>query len=60
MTLLAWCVAWLLDVTIGDPQNWPHPVRWIGNLINAMQRVFAAAVIATRRYALAAASCGWR
>ena len=38
MTLLAWCVAWLLDVIIGDPQNWPHPVRWIGNLINAVQR----------------------
>ena len=38
VTLLAWCVAWLLDVTIGDPQNWPHPVRWIGNLIAAVQR----------------------
>ena len=31
MTILAWCVAWLLDFIIGDPQNWPHPVRWIGN-----------------------------
>jgi cobyrinic acid a,c-diamide synthase len=30
MTLLAWCVAWLLDVIIGDPPHWPHPVRWIG------------------------------
>ncbi|WP_249360396.1 cobalamin biosynthesis protein, partial [Citrobacter sp. wls707] len=39
MTILAWCVAWLLDFIIGDPQNWPHPVRWIGNLISAMQRV---------------------
>lgn len=39
MTLLAWCVAWLLDVLIGDPQNWPHPVRWMGKLINAVQRV---------------------
>lgn len=39
MTLLAWCVAWLLDVAIGDPQHWPHPVRWIGNLINAVQRI---------------------
>ena len=33
MTILAWCVAWLLDFIIGDPQNWPHPVRWIGKLI---------------------------
>ena len=38
MTLLAWGVAWLLDFIIGDPQNWPHPVRWIGNLIAAVQR----------------------
>ena len=39
MTILAWCVAWLLDFIIGDPQSWPHPVRWIGNLISAVQRV---------------------
>lgn len=39
MTVLAWCIAWLLDFVIGDPQNWPHPVRWIGNLISAIQRV---------------------
>ncbi|EOH6330215.1 adenosylcobinamide-phosphate synthase CbiB [Citrobacter koseri] len=39
MTVLAWCIAWLLDFVIGDPQNWPHPVRWIGNLISATQRV---------------------
>ncbi|WP_065106317.1 adenosylcobinamide-phosphate synthase CbiB [Escherichia coli] len=39
MTLLAWCVAWLLDVMIGDPPDWPHPVRWIGHLINVVQRI---------------------
>ena len=39
MTLLAWCVAWLLYFIIGDPQSWPHPVRWIGNLITAVQRL---------------------
>lgn len=38
MTLLAWAVAWLLDYWLGDPPNWPHPVRWIGNLINVTQR----------------------
>ncbi|MEZ2603217.1 adenosylcobinamide-phosphate synthase CbiB [Kluyvera intermedia] len=38
MTLLAWCLAWALDFVIGDPQNWPHPVRWIGNLISSVQR----------------------
>lgn len=39
MTILAWCIARLLDFIIGDPQNWPHPVRWIGNLISVVQRV---------------------
>ena len=38
MTLLAWCLAWLIDFVIGDPPRWPHPVRWMGNLINAVQR----------------------
>lgn len=39
MTLLAWCVARILDVVIGDPPHWPHPVRWIGRLIAVSQRV---------------------
>ncbi len=38
MTVLAWCVAWLLDRWLGDPPHWPHPVRWIGALINLSQR----------------------
>ncbi|SCC24737.1 adenosylcobinamide-phosphate synthase CbiB [Kosakonia oryziphila] len=37
MTLLAWCVAFLLDRLLGDPPHWPHPVRWIGALINLVQ-----------------------
>lgn len=39
MTLLAWAAAWLLDYWLGDPPHWPHPVRWIGNLITLTQRV---------------------
>ena len=38
MTLLAWCVAFLLDLLLGDPPHWPHPVRWIGALITLTQR----------------------
>ena len=38
MTLLAWWVAFLLDSLLGDPPHWPHPVRWIGNLIALLQR----------------------
>ena len=26
-------LAYLLDVTLGDPPGWPHPVRWLGRLI---------------------------
>nr|WP_318381127.1 adenosylcobinamide-phosphate synthase CbiB [uncultured Enterobacter sp.] len=39
MTLLAWCVAWLLDRWLGDPPGWPHPVRWIGHAISLTQRI---------------------
>ncbi|MHA7847317.1 adenosylcobinamide-phosphate synthase CbiB [Serratia sp. D1N4] len=39
MTLAAWMVAFLLDRLLGDPPHWPHPVRWIGNLINVLQRL---------------------
>jgi adenosylcobinamide-phosphate synthase len=26
-------LAYLLDLTLGDPPHWPHPVRWLGRLI---------------------------
>lgn len=32
--------AFALDLILGDPPHWPHPVRWIGRLIEATQRVF--------------------
>jgi adenosylcobinamide-phosphate synthase len=25
-------VAYLLDLILGDPESWPHPVRWIGRM----------------------------
>jgi adenosylcobinamide-phosphate synthase len=31
-------LAVLLDLLLGDPQNWPHPVRWIGAAITAYER----------------------
>ncbi|MGQ9688088.1 MAG: adenosylcobinamide-phosphate synthase CbiB [Desulfobaccales bacterium] len=32
---LAWpfLVGYLLDLGLGDPPSWPHPVRWLGRLI---------------------------
>jgi adenosylcobinamide-phosphate synthase len=27
-----------LDALLGDPRSWPHPVRWIGRLIQSVER----------------------
>jgi adenosylcobinamide-phosphate synthase len=31
-------IAFILDQILGDPQNWPHPVRWIGWLISTLEK----------------------
>jgi adenosylcobinamide-phosphate synthase len=31
--LIAITLALIIDGFIGDPPNWPHPVRWIGRMI---------------------------
>ena len=31
-------VAYFADLLIGDPQNFPHPVRWLGRLIEAGEK----------------------
>ncbi|MBI6550042.1 adenosylcobinamide-phosphate synthase CbiB [Xenorhabdus lircayensis] len=33
MTVLLWFAAFILDMKLGDPPHWPHPVRWMGRLI---------------------------
>ena len=35
--------AYLLDICVGDPKNFPHPVRWIGQMAGWLEK-------ATRRY----------
>ena len=30
-------LGFLLDQLVGDPPNWPHPVRWIGRLIQLLE-----------------------
>lgn len=32
--------AYALDLLVGDPAALPHPVRWIGRLINRMEAIF--------------------
>ncbi|MDR2459694.1 MAG: adenosylcobinamide-phosphate synthase CbiB [Deltaproteobacteria bacterium] len=42
MAPLLTTLAFLLDSIIGDPQSWPHPVRWIGRLITLWEKVLRA------------------
>ena len=37
MTSLLYGVSFLLDFMLGDPPHWPHPIRWIGQLISTLQ-----------------------
>lgn len=36
--LLSVTLAYILDMIIGDPPHWPHPVRWIGNFISFFEK----------------------
>ncbi|MED3552459.1 adenosylcobinamide-phosphate synthase CbiB [Cytobacillus praedii] len=36
--LFALTFACIVDRIIGDPENWPHPVRWIGTLIYKLEK----------------------
>ncbi len=38
--ITAFVLGFVLDLLIGDPMNWPHPVRWIGSLISAFTNFF--------------------
>lgn len=40
MMTLAVCIgAFILDVLLGDPVNWPHPIRWIGKIIRRSETI---------------------
>lgn len=41
MTVLWIVLAFLLDLLIGDPYSWPHPVKVMGNFIAWFQKQFA-------------------
>jgi adenosylcobinamide-phosphate synthase len=38
VTLFLYSAAFLLDLILGDPHHWPHPIRWIGNSISWLQQ----------------------
>ncbi len=35
---MAFVAGFVLDLFLGDPINWPHPIRWIGSLIGFTTR----------------------
>lgn len=38
--MTAFAAGFVLDLILGDPEHWSHPVRWIGNLIQKLTEVF--------------------
>ena len=38
--LTAFIAGFLLDLFLGDPMGWPHPIRWIGNMIGGLTEYF--------------------
>ncbi|MCK1994617.1 cobalamin biosynthesis protein CobD [Peribacillus muralis] len=38
--LIAVTLAFFLDLLLGDPPNWPHPVKWIGKMISRLDQAF--------------------
>lgn len=36
--ILSFFLGFLLDLFLGDPHHWPHPVRLIGNLIRVLEK----------------------
>ncbi len=36
--LLALPIGFFIDLILGDPQGWPHPVIWIGKLISLLEK----------------------
>jgi adenosylcobinamide-phosphate synthase len=36
--LISITIAYILDMFVGDPPDWPHPVRWIGTMITFFEK----------------------
>jgi adenosylcobinamide-phosphate synthase len=36
--LIAMTIAYFIDILIGDPPDWPHPVRWMGLMISRLEK----------------------
>ena len=47
---LAWVVAtaFILDLALGDPPHWPHPVRWMGRAVERLEARLRASRLSAR------------
>ena len=57
--LLALPIGFVLDLIIGDPHGWPHPVIWIGKLISFLEKRLRKAFPATPGGEKAAGAVIW-
>ncbi|MCR5144114.1 MAG: adenosylcobinamide-phosphate synthase CbiB [Lachnospiraceae bacterium] len=43
--MTAFFLGYLLDLLVGDPWNIPHPIRWIGRLIDKFDHIFLDSIL---------------
>ena len=58
-SLLALPIGFLIDMLLGDPHGWPHPVIWIGKLISLLEARFRRLFPKTPAGEKAAGGCIW-
>ena len=58
-SLLALPIGFVIDLLLGDPHGWPHPVIWIGKLISVLEKRLRKAFPATPGGEKAAGAVIW-
>ena len=58
-SLYALCIGFCIDLIVGDPHGFPHPVVGIGRLISLLERLFRRLLPKTKGGEIAAGTCIW-
>ena len=58
-SLYALCIGFCIDLIVGDPHGFPHPVVVIGRLISLLERLFRRLLPKTKGGEIAAGACIW-
>ena len=58
-SLYALCIGFCIDLIVGDPHGFPHPVVGIGRLISLLERLFQRLLPKTKGGEIAAGACIW-